>query len=672
MTATLPPAIKFQPLVGGVPLPGGKVYFFEAGTTTPQAVYAADGITSIGNSLTLDANGATSFRLGAGLAYKIDLFDANNVHQAGWPEDNIQDIASLAARATDLASSVAGKGSALVAWNPAVTYPDGSVGKQVSALSTGLVTTMTYNPTAAWPNGSVGKQIASTSAAGQTQALMAKLKRGQEDAAIVVLGDSTGNEATEWVYKMALALAALFPTHTVKYTLWDGAAYPLPTTLATGSGSKTLTIYNGSVSGSLASYSLGARFSPMVESLKPDLVFISYGHNQFTADWAMWASNYLEITENVALSCAYAGIICILQNPSQVDNQQALRATVYQRIALKHGYGIIDVHQVFLDYGAWAADLMADSVHPNAVGQDLWVAEVMKSFTYKRDMQMQPHVPSLSMAGSQLIKNGDFSLWDEGSTTPPVGWTVGGGAITFAADTINGEGAPFKYPLKLTATAGAGAYIARELPLSKVKGKWVTVAARVFVPAGSGLQAGRLEIGTNLGTTRNDDGTANGQGGWTWRIVQTYFDPALAPAYAKIWIWPDMTAGGASMSIDQLSIVIGDVPMGLPSTNWDSDQVRVAGKAFIANGASTTLTYPARKTHVYITTSAASLATTLPATSLDMDGLVISLVAGSAVATATWVAGAGGAAIVGAPAALSANVPVRMIFNFPKNTWYPF
>jgi hypothetical protein len=342
---------------------------------------------------------------------------------------------------------------------------------------------------------------------------------------------------------------------------------------------------------------------------------------------------------------------------------------VYQRIAAKHGYGTVDVHQVFLDYGAWAANLMADSVHPNAAGQDLWTAEVMKVFTYRRDTPPQTRVPSLSMAGTQLIKNGDFSLWDEGSANAPTGWTVGG-TIAFAADTANGEGAPFKYPLKMTATAGASAYIARDLPLSKVKGKWVTVAARVFVPTGVGLRVGRLEVGTNLATTRNDDQTANGQGGWTWRIVQTYIDPTAT--YAKFWFWVDMTTGGGNVSVDQISIVTGDIPMGLPSTDWDSGQIRSAAHAFIANGAATTLTYPERKTHVYITTSAASLATTLPATTLDTDGLVIDLVAGSSVATATWVAGPGGAAIVGAPTAISANTAVRMIFNYPKNTWYPF
>lgn len=88
VVATLPPAIKFQPLVGGSPLPGGRVLFYAAGSTTPQAVYDSAG-TSLGAVLTLDANGSTSFRLASGQIYKIEVQDANYITQVGWPEDYV-------------------------------------------------------------------------------------------------------------------------------------------------------------------------------------------------------------------------------------------------------------------------------------------------------------------------------------------------------------------------------------------------------------------------------------------------------------------------------------------------------------------------------------------------------------------------------------------------------
>jgi hypothetical protein len=134
MTATLPPVIKFQPLIAGQPLPGGKVKFYVAGTTTPQAVYAADGTTAIGTELTLDANGATSFRLGTGLSYKIGLEDVDGVPIAGWPEDNIQSSDTTAAALdaslrADLANVLLNtKGAGQVGYDEDLDYPAGTLG----------------------------------------------------------------------------------------------------------------------------------------------------------------------------------------------------------------------------------------------------------------------------------------------------------------------------------------------------------------------------------------------------------------------------------------------------------------------------------------------------------------------------------------------------------------
>lgn len=121
MTASLPPMLRFQPLSAGLTLPGGLVYFYQAGTTTPQAVYAADGITPLANPLTLDANGAAEFRLGSGLTYKIDLKDAEGAAISGWPIDNVEAadkgwLAALDGLKTDLADSMdVAKGDEMIA-----------------------------------------------------------------------------------------------------------------------------------------------------------------------------------------------------------------------------------------------------------------------------------------------------------------------------------------------------------------------------------------------------------------------------------------------------------------------------------------------------------------------------------------------------------------------------
>jgi hypothetical protein len=78
----------------GLPLAGGKLYAYQAGTSTPQALLAADGTTPLANPVVLDASGQAAIRLGAN-AYKLDLFSALDVHQASWPVDNVTNQSPL-------------------------------------------------------------------------------------------------------------------------------------------------------------------------------------------------------------------------------------------------------------------------------------------------------------------------------------------------------------------------------------------------------------------------------------------------------------------------------------------------------------------------------------------------------------------------------------------------
>lgn len=63
----------------GVPLSGGKVYTYAAGTTTPQATYTdSTGATPNPNPVILDSRGEASIWLGSA-TYKFKLTDANDV-----------------------------------------------------------------------------------------------------------------------------------------------------------------------------------------------------------------------------------------------------------------------------------------------------------------------------------------------------------------------------------------------------------------------------------------------------------------------------------------------------------------------------------------------------------------------------------------------------------------
>jgi hypothetical protein len=71
----------------GKPLVGGKLYTYEAGTSTPKATYTSKtGVTTNPNPVALDANGYADVWLDTG-AYKFILKDANDVQL--WSVDDI-------------------------------------------------------------------------------------------------------------------------------------------------------------------------------------------------------------------------------------------------------------------------------------------------------------------------------------------------------------------------------------------------------------------------------------------------------------------------------------------------------------------------------------------------------------------------------------------------------
>lgn len=130
MTTSLMPNAKQQYFTAnGVPLSGGLLYTYEAGTTTPKVTYSdAAGTTPNANPIVLDSRGeATVFWDGS---YKVVLKDS--LGTTIWTQDNVV-VESLALRA-DLASTASGKGANLVGIDDAVTYDPDTVGSWLRVI----------------------------------------------------------------------------------------------------------------------------------------------------------------------------------------------------------------------------------------------------------------------------------------------------------------------------------------------------------------------------------------------------------------------------------------------------------------------------------------------------------------------------------------------------------
>lgn len=113
-------APKFQAFAAtGSPLAGGKVYTYEAGTTTPKATYTTQaGSVENANPVILDANGCADIWLGDG-AYKFVVTDAADAAAPFGTVDNISPGQDGAVVTSNLADPA--QGASMVAYQPAGT-----------------------------------------------------------------------------------------------------------------------------------------------------------------------------------------------------------------------------------------------------------------------------------------------------------------------------------------------------------------------------------------------------------------------------------------------------------------------------------------------------------------------------------------------------------------------
>ncbi|HEX7767992.1 MAG TPA: hypothetical protein VF443_14870 [Nitrospira sp.] len=71
------------------PIAGGKLFTYEAGLSTPLATYSDASLTTPNtNPIILNSSGFSDTMIfSLDQAYKVDLFDANDVQVPGWPRD---------------------------------------------------------------------------------------------------------------------------------------------------------------------------------------------------------------------------------------------------------------------------------------------------------------------------------------------------------------------------------------------------------------------------------------------------------------------------------------------------------------------------------------------------------------------------------------------------------
>lgn len=228
-----------------------------------------------------------------------------------------------------------------------------------------------------------------------------KLGQGLENAALAIIGDSTGagrgnsGNPTRWVYLFALKIAAAYPAYTVNFrgynvstTSYD-TTYVIQTGTGTGNagGPFVLDIWNGSASGMAPLYSQQNMLTLLPATALPDVVIFNHGHNiTQAADDTTIATYYAMVRDLLRFSTYRPNVVIVGQNPRVSPaaniNSHMQRMNRLQELAASEGWSYLNVTQAFLDTPNYASLIEpADGIHPtDAGGSPLWANYVWEAF----------------------------------------------------------------------------------------------------------------------------------------------------------------------------------------------------------------------------------------------------------------------------------------------------
>lgn len=411
--------------------------------------------------------------------------------------------------------------------------------------------------------------------------LFSKLRQGTADAAIVVIGDSTGDAPYRWPRKLAVMLAVLFPAWSVSFARWNNGtrAYDTAEQLQVGTNGRTLYFWNASISGATSYTHQAPDANPIYGSKAPDLVIVNDGHNEGSPAWTAdntaltFHARYTALCEDIRRTVPSAGIVCVGQNP--VQNAPALMAdksVIIKSIAAMRGYGFADTTQAFIDAGLPLSlyEGPGDLIHPNSAGGTLQ-AEVILGAIYT-EVPSNPITAPASLftdpPSVNLLTNGDFATLDP-TTFVPAGWSVTRGA--FAKDTTNYENPKRGYGLLMTPTGGGQSFIFQTVlnatQIVPWRGRHVTLLARIRNNASAANQTvGRVGLldgvqGGGQGAVLSI-GDAWSFGGFAWRAITMKI--ADTATQLQVRVYADHStlaaAGGPGVTIDGVWLTEGFLP----------------------------------------------------------------------------------------------------------------
>jgi hypothetical protein len=419
--------------------------------------------------------------------------------------------------------------------------------------------------------------------------LVEKLKN-ERNCSIVLSGDSSstnnGGTATtngSWLNQFVNILAAAFPA--VTFVLKTGyneatGAYDTSTTIQTGTGSSTCTIYNPSISGTIPTYLYGGSF--MYEAYKPsalsaDLIIFNHGFNiQFpsaaAADrWGL-AGYMLAALDEMHIIHPEAGIIVVQQNPRSSDTLSSLQLPYAQELVARwKNADLLRVYDLFVRAGR-PGSWYYDTTHSSADVANPIIAQFMWSSLFQTvGSQRCANPPTIGQKrGDNALLNAKFDTYSAGAATS---WAPQN--CVLSEDTTDYETGT--RALIMTPSTDAEAYIEQTVAnnaLRPFQGRQAVLGARFRIPAGAIINVGIVGISRSGSADQRSPKLAgtDGRGGWVWKFTTINFNKFgsfvtglvvrlyAAEAAGKNSAGGGVTVAGVPIAVDRVVLFPGPLP----------------------------------------------------------------------------------------------------------------
>jgi hypothetical protein len=251
-----------------------------------------------------------------------------------------------------------------------------------------------------------------------TSIFSGEMDRQNSDVNALILGDSTTDETWEWPTLWAADMGKMWKTHTVRVCYWNDTTkvYGAFTTLQTGSGARTLSVYIGGASGRGTGWFMARDGSGnyINNNILPNvtymhLVMVTYGLNDNVA-FDTIQKGYKAQMRYLVNKYPLASFVCVLQHPKAIAdaNYSFMFTNAYsmQVVCANMKHGFVNNFQRFFDYGDYASAFLSDTLHLNAAGSRFFADGVSKIFkagdTYNVPMGPEKGIYSFTIPVGQL------------------------------------------------------------------------------------------------------------------------------------------------------------------------------------------------------------------------------------------------------------------------------